>query len=78
MKKALVLATLSVLALSACNNGLNDKDRAMLKETHDLAVQANETANKAAADAKAANDNAMMSAKSAEKADRIFRQGQNK
>ena len=73
--KRLALATLALLSLAACNNGLSDKDRAMLKETHDLAVQANDKADRAEADAKA---NAASSAASADKADRIFRAGQNK
>lgn len=74
MKRLVLTATLSLLALTACN-GLTDKDRAMLKETHDLAVQANEKADRAEAASRA---NAAASAAAADKADRIFRQGQNK
>jgi hypothetical protein len=73
--KRLALATLALLSLAACNNGLNDKDRAMMKETHDLAVSANEKADRAEANSRA---NAAASAQSADKADRIFRAGQNK
>lgn len=73
--KRIVIAAMALLALSACNNGLNDKDRAMLKETRDIAVQAKETADRAES---VARENAANSAKAADKADRIFRAGQNK
>lgn len=74
MKRFAAVATLSLLALSACSE-FTAQDRAMLKETHTIAVQAKETADKAAADARAASDAASKSAKSADKA---FRQGQAK
>ncbi len=74
MKRIALIATFAALALSACS-GLTDKDRASLKETHDLAVQAKEAADRAEA---ASKENAAHSAAAADKADRIFRQGQNK
>lgn len=78
MKRIGLVASLALLASLAACGSFTDKDRAMLKESHDLAVQANEKADKAEAAAKAASDHAAASAKSADKADRIFRAGQNK
>lgn len=73
--KRIVLAAIVLASLSACNNGFNEKDRAMLKEAHALAVQANEKADRAEANSRA---NAAASAAAADKADRIFRAGQKK
>lgn len=75
MKRIAIIAALSAFALSACQEGLNEKDRAMLKETRELAQQAKDAADRAEANSKA---NAAASAASAEKADRIFRAGQHK
>jgi hypothetical protein len=74
MKNIGFVAALALLAISACSQ-MSDTDRAMLKETNTLAVQAKEAADRAEANSKA---NAASSAKAADKADRIFRAGQNK
>ena len=74
MKKILLVPVIAVMALSACTQ-LSDKDRAYLDETHTLAQQAKEEADAARADA----DRAARAAQAASaKADKIFREGQNK
>lgn len=79
--KSIMLAGVAILSLSACSQ-FSEQDRALLMETNAMAQdaknqsvlateearRAREAAMKAAADAKAASD----------KADRIFRQSQNK
>jgi len=82
MKKYIFIPMIVIMALGGCAQHLNEQDRALLMETHELAVQA-----KASADqAKASADQAAMDAKTAredaekssERSDRIFQQGQNK
>jgi hypothetical protein len=75
MKRIGLIAALTVLSLTACQQGLNDKDRAMLKETRELAQQAKDAADRAEANSKV---NAAASTQAADKADRIFRAGQHK
>ncbi len=69
-------------ALSACSTKLDPKDRALLVETQNMAQQAVSHASMAIAEAKAAREAAeraaMEAAASGKKADRIFREAQQK
>lgn len=73
MKKALLIS-LVALTLSACT-GLSDKDRAALEQAQTEAHQAAQDAAAARADADKA---AAAAERASEKANRIFRQNQNK
>ena len=82
MKSYAFIPVVAMIALAGCTQHLDDKDHALLTETHDMAQQAKNDAAQAAADAKAAHDaadKAAADAKSAsDKADRMFQQSQNK
>jgi hypothetical protein len=65
MKRIALVSALAVMALAGCTSepgyllskpGLDEKDRTLLKETHDLAQEAKTAAAQAATDAKAAKD----------------------
>ncbi len=74
--KKVILASLSVLALSACaNTKLSDSDRALLIETRNMAEEAKQQSAMAVSEAKRARESAE---RAAEKADRIFKESQKK
>ena len=89
MKRYAFIPVIAVIALAGCTQHLDDQDRALLTETHDMAQQAKTSADAAAADAKAAkeaSDKAAADAAKAEadaqaasaKADKMFQESQNK
>lgn len=73
----LLMATLSLIALSACTQGLNDSDRQLLASTHSEAMEAKNQAVMANQSAAQAAQNAAASAAAAqaanERADRMLR-----
>jgi hypothetical protein len=65
-----IIPVMALIALGGCaKQGLNEQDRALLTETHDTAMQAKDSANAAAAAAKAAQDSADKAAAAADKAE---------
>ena len=92
MKRYAFVLVAAALTLAGCTNQIwvmSDKDHKLLTDTHDLAQQAKDANEKAAADAKAAREaaeKALALAQQAQtdaqasstKADRMFEQSQNK
>ena len=88
MKKTTFTCVMAVMALSACTQ-LGAEDRALISSAHQAAmeakresVQATEEASQASAEARRAREDSSRAAAAAvaasDKADKIFRQGQNK
>lgn len=82
MKRKYVFVAIALAGLSACTTKLDPQDKALLMETRNLAEQAVSQSSAALAEAKAARESseraAMDAAASGKKADRIFRESQQK
>jgi hypothetical protein len=80
--KRILLATVAVMALSACTTKLAPEDRAMLGEIRNTAEEAKQNSAQALAEAKRARESADQAAKDAaaagNKADSIFKEAQKK
>lgn len=75
MKKSILFSVIAIAALSGCDQQLSENDRALITSANQNAQEAKQISSQALEEARAARADAN---KSAEKADRIFRQGQNK
>ena len=82
MKRQFIFATVILAGLSACTTKLSPQDRQLLVDTRTLAEQAASQSAAAIAEAKAAREAAeraaLDAAASGKKADRIFRESQQK
>lgn len=82
MKRYYIFAVIALAGLSACTAKLDTQDRALLTDTRSLVDQAVSMSSMAMAEAKAARESAeraaLDAAASGKKADRIFREAQQK
>ncbi len=81
MKTTFLIPVIAIAALSACTQ-LSPEDRALISSANQVAQEAKQQSVEATEEARRARLDAEKAAKAAqaasEKADRIFRQGQNK
>lgn len=81
MNKSLAMPVIAVLALTGCTQ-LSAEDRSLISSAHQAAQEAKQQSIEATEEARRAREDANRAAKAAQaasdKADRIFRQGQNK